>query len=161
MLKREQNLIGKVNWNSSFWHIYTFPNVPKSLKMPEMGQKFQSRDKIQKTERTGKRCATTAKLSSTFSSPNFPVGASFATWSCASNSEKKTSWGLYCNNYDIYIADSWSISQTRAQEVVSCTSAHITETVLAHDQHWEEKSSLSSPQLYHHSQKHRKWITIQ
>jgi len=53
------------------------------------------------------------------------------------------------------------ITDTRAQKVVSCTSAHITETVLAHDQHWEEQSSLSSPQLYRHSQKHRKRITIQ
>jgi len=48
------------------------------------------------------------------------------------------------------------ITETRAQQVVSYTSAHITETVLAHDQHWEEQSSLSSPQLYRHSQKHRK-----
>ena len=53
------------------------------------------------------------------------------------------------------------ITDTRAQNVFCCTSAHITETVLAHDQHWEEQSSLSSPQLYRHSQKHRKWITIQ
>ena len=45
--------------------------------------------------------------------------------------------------------------------MASYTSAHITETVLAHDWHWEEHSSLSSPQLYRHSQKHRKWITIQ
>ena len=36
------------------------------------------------------------------------------------------------------------ITDTRAQKVFSCTSAHITETVLAHDQHWEEQSSLSS-----------------
>jgi len=51
------------------------------------------------------------------------------------------------------------ITDTRAQKVFRCTSAHITETVLAHDQHWEEQSSLSSPrQLYRHSQKHRKWI---
>jgi len=50
------------------------------------------------------------------------------------------------------------ITVTRAQKVVSCTSAHITETVLAHDQHWEEQSSLSSLQLYRHLQKHRKWI---
>ena len=50
------------------------------------------------------------------------------------------------------------ITDTRAQKVVSYTSAHITETVFAHDQHWEEKSCLSSPQLYRHSQKHRKWI---
>jgi len=34
------------------------------------------------------------------------------------------------------------ITDTRAQKVFSCTSAHITETVLAHDQHWEEQSSL-------------------
>ena len=50
------------------------------------------------------------------------------------------------------------ITDTRAQKVVSYTSAHITETVFAHDQHWEEQSCLSSPQLYRHSQKHRKWI---
>ena len=53
------------------------------------------------------------------------------------------------------------ITDTRAQKMFCCASAHITETVLAHDQHWEEQSHLSSPQLYHHSQKHRKWITIQ
>jgi len=39
------------------------------------------------------------------------------------------------------------ITDTRPQKVVSYTSAHITETVFAHDQHWEEHSSLSSPQL--------------
>ena len=50
------------------------------------------------------------------------------------------------------------ITDTRTQKVVSYTSAHITETVFAHDQHWEEKNCLSSPQLYRHSQKHRKWI---
>jgi len=50
------------------------------------------------------------------------------------------------------------ITDTRAQKVVSYASAHITETVFAHDQHWEEQGSLSSPQLYRHSQKHRKWI---
>ena len=53
------------------------------------------------------------------------------------------------------------ITDTRTQKVFSCTSAHITETVLAHDQHWEEQNNLSSPQLYRHSQKRRKWITIQ
>jgi len=51
------------------------------------------------------------------------------------------------------------ITDTRAQKAVSYTSAHITETVFAHDQHREEQSSL--PQLYRHSQKHRKWLTIQ
>ena len=50
------------------------------------------------------------------------------------------------------------ITDTRAQKVVSYTSAHITETVLAHDQHWEEQSCFSSPQLYRHTQNHRKWI---
>jgi len=30
------------------------------------------------------------------------------------------------------------ITDTRGQKVVSYTSAHITETVFAHDQHWEE-----------------------
>jgi len=33
------------------------------------------------------------------------------------------------------------ITDTRAQKVVNYTSAHITETVFAHDQHWEEQSS--------------------
>jgi len=53
------------------------------------------------------------------------------------------------------------ITDTRAQKVIRCTTALITETVFAHDQHWEEQSCLSSPQLYRHSQTHRKWITIQ
>jgi len=48
------------------------------------------------------------------------------------------------------------ITDTRAQKVVSYTSAHITETVFAHNQHWEEQSTLSSPQLYPHSLEHRK-----
>jgi len=30
------------------------------------------------------------------------------------------------------------ITDTRAQKVFCCTSAHITETVLAHGQHWED-----------------------
>jgi len=34
------------------------------------------------------------------------------------------------------------ITDTRAQKLVSYTSAHITETVFAHDQHWEEQSCL-------------------
>ena len=50
------------------------------------------------------------------------------------------------------------ITDTRAQKVVSYTSAHITETVFAHDQHWEEQSCLSSPQRYRHSQNTEKWI---
>jgi len=45
-----------------------------------------------------------------------------------------------------------AITDTRAQKVVSYTSAHITETVFAHDQHWEEQSTLSPPQLYCHAQ---------
>jgi len=53
------------------------------------------------------------------------------------------------------------ITDTRSQNVVSYTSAHITETVFAHDQHWKEHSALSSPQLYRHSHEHRKWISIQ
>jgi len=53
------------------------------------------------------------------------------------------------------------IIDTRAKTVVSYTSAHIAETVLVHDQHWEEQSTLSSPQLYRHSQEHRKCTTIQ
>ena len=53
------------------------------------------------------------------------------------------------------------ITDTRAQKVVCYTSSHITETVFAHDQHWERQSTFSSPQLHHHSQEHKKWITIQ
>jgi len=53
------------------------------------------------------------------------------------------------------------ITDTQAQKVVCYTSSHITETVFAHDQHWEGQSTLSSPQLYRHSQEHKKWITIQ
>jgi len=37
------------------------------------------------------------------------------------------------------------IIDTRARKVFCCTSAHITETVFAHDQHWEEQGSSSSP----------------
>jgi len=44
------------------------------------------------------------------------------------------------------------ITDSKSQKVVSYTSVHITETVFAHDQHWEEQSALSSPQLYRHSQ---------
>jgi len=53
------------------------------------------------------------------------------------------------------------ITDTRAQKVTSYTTAHITETVFAHDQHFEEQSTSSSPQLYCHSQKHRKLITTE
>jgi len=45
----------------------------------------------------------------------------------------------------VHITD--AITDTRAQKVVSYTSAHITEMVFAHDQHWEEQSTLSTPQL--------------
>ena len=48
------------------------------------------------------------------------------------------------------------ITDTRAQKVVSYTSAHITETVFAHDQHWEQQSTLSTQQLYRHSQETKK-----
>jgi len=30
-----------------------------------------------------------------------------------------------------------------------------------HDQHGEEQNTLSSPQLYCHSQEHKKWLVIQ
>jgi len=43
------------------------------------------------------------------------------------------------------------ITDTRAQKLASYISAHITEMVFAHDQHWEKQSTLSSPQLYRHS----------
>jgi len=43
------------------------------------------------------------------------------------------------------------ITDTRAQKLASYTSAHITETVFAHEQHCEEQNTLSSPQLYRHS----------
>jgi len=36
------------------------------------------------------------------------------------------------------------ITDTRTQKVVSYTSAHITETVLAHDQHWEEHQAFQN-----------------
>ena len=62
------------------------------------------------------------------------------------------------NNNDILLRTHGPYHRHKAQKVVSYTSAHITETVFAHDQHWEEQSSLSSPQLYRHLQKHRKWI---
>jgi len=39
------------------------------------------------------------------------------------------------------------ITETRAQKLIGYTSAHVTETMFAHDHHWEEQSSLSSPQL--------------
>jgi len=45
--------------------------------------------------------------------------------------------------------------------VVSCTSAQITESVFAHVQHFQEQNTLSSLQLYRHSQEHKKWIAIQ
>jgi len=52
-------------------------------------------------------------------------------------------------------------TDTRSQKVVRYTSAHITETVFAHDQLWEEQSALSSPQLYRHSQENGyPWHTV-
>ena len=68
---------------------------------------------------------------------------------------------LHNNNNDILLRTHGPYHRHKNTKVVSYTSAHITETVLAHDQHLEEHSSLSSPQLYRHLQKHRKWITIQ
>jgi len=52
-------------------------------------------------------------------------------------------------------------TDTRTQKMVSYTSARITELVFAHDQHREEQNILSSPQLYCHSQAHKRWIAIQ
>jgi len=49
-------------------------------------------------------------------------------------------------------------TDTRTQKMVSYTSARITELVFAHDQHREEQNILSSPQLYCHSQAHKRWI---
>jgi len=37
-----------------FTHLQTFPKIPKSRKIPKMGQKFQSRDKISKRESTAR-----------------------------------------------------------------------------------------------------------
>jgi len=62
------------------------------------------------------------------------------------------------NNSDILLRTQGPYHRHKSTKMVSYTSAHITETVFAHDQHWEEQSSLSSPQLYRHSQEHRKWI---
>jgi len=59
----------------------------------------------------------------------------------------------------VHITD--AITDTRAQKVVSYTSARITESVFARDQHWEEQNTLSSPQLYRHSPEHKKLIAIQ
>jgi len=53
------------------------------------------------------------------------------------------------------------ITDTRSQKVVSYTSANITETLFAPDQHSEEHSALSSPELCRHAQEQRKWIPIQ
>jgi len=36
------------------------------------------------------------------------------------------------------------ITDTRAQKVVSYTSAHITETVFAHDQPWDEQNTFTA-----------------
>ena len=49
---------------------------------------------------------------------------------------------------------------TRAQKMVSHTVAHYT-MGLAHGQHREEQNTLSSPQMYCHSQEHNKWLFIQ
>jgi len=65
---------------------------------------------------------------------------------------------FYCRLV-VHVTD--GITDTRAPKVVSYTSARITETVFAHDQHWEEQNTLSSPQLYRHSQEHKIWISIQ
>jgi len=76
-------------------------------------------------------------------------------------SKMNVHWWTYIIIMIFYCTLVVHITDTRAQKVVSYTSAHITETVFAHDQYWEEQSSLSSPQLYRHSQEPRKWITIQ
>jgi len=39
-----------------FTHFQSFPKIPKSQKILERGQKFQSRDKIPQSENTGRRC---------------------------------------------------------------------------------------------------------
>jgi len=59
----------------------------------------------------------------------------------------------------VHITD--AITDTGAQKVFTCASAHIAKTMFAHDQHWEEQSTLSSSQLYRHSQEHKKWTSIQ
>ena len=49
------------------------------------------------------------------------------------------------NDNDILLRTHGPFTDTRAQKVVSYTSAHITETMFAHDQHREEQSIKSSP----------------
>jgi len=54
-----------------------------------------------------------------------------------------------------------AITDTRAHKMVSHTAERITESVFVHDQHWEEQNTLSSSQLYRHSQEHKKWLAMQ
>ena len=49
-----------------------------------------------------------------------------------------------------------AIRDTRAQKMISHTVAQF-----AHNQHGEKQNTLSSPQLYCHSQKHKKLLVIQ
>jgi len=53
-----------------------------------------------------------------------------------------------------------TITDTRAQNMVSHTVAHH-RIGFTHEQHGEEQNTLSSPQLYCHSQEHKKWLVIQ
>ena len=84
------------------------------------------------------------------------IGITVPQTSQLKDSNKQT---MNNNNNNFYCGPMVHITDTRAQKVVSYTSAHITETVFAHGQLWEEQIALSSPQLYRHSQEHRKWIT--
>jgi len=52
MLKIEPNIIYKINQTVHFTDFPTFPKIPKNPHIPEKGQKFQSRDKIPKSEST-------------------------------------------------------------------------------------------------------------
>jgi len=53
-----------------------------------------------------------------------------------------------------------AIIDTRAQKMISHTVGHY-KIDFAHDQHGEEQNTLSSPQLYCHSQEHKKWLVIE
>jgi len=44
--------------------------------------------------------------------------------------------------------------------MVSHTEALIAESMVAHDHNCEEQNTLSSPQLYRHSQEQKKWLAI-
>jgi len=53
----------------------------------------------------------------------------------------------YNNSNGILLRTHGPYHRHKSTKSICYTSAHITETVFAHDQHWDEQSCLSSPQL--------------